>query len=197
MEQRNDTDNAFTDFGKAAAAIFGSEAKEVALPSLGRTVHIKQATMKQIPHIVAFFRDTVLGMNHEALGALVDMVADKQVAAIKAGKDPRALPVDEITGISVVTQTFGKINLVADLLNAVITSLPRVAAMLSDLTEDEFENLPADEGMLIAGGVFMVNYGFFTRSLPPIFTAFMQGLSARKKPAAESHALGGAKKEMT
>lgn len=183
MEQIDNGQGNFEDLSAAAVAIFGGASNVVPIKSLGRSITIRPATMKNLNLLIEFFKELINGMDQEALGGLVEMIADRQIAATKAGEDPSNLDLEEIAGVSVVTKAFKNVSLIAMLLSATLGILPRVAPIFSDITEDEFGDLPPDEGMLIAGGIFMLNYGFFTQSLPPLLTAFTKSWASKNIPA--------------
>lgn len=180
--------NAYADLELAANSIFGGTANEVELKSIGKTVTIKQATMRQLPLILSFFRDVMAGMDQECLSSLVDMIAEHQKSALASGEDPNKVSIAEVSTEDLVHKTFGNVNLITMVLSATLASLPKMGAAFTDLTEDEFGDLPPEEGMLIAGGIFMANYGFFTQSLPPLLTAFMRSWASKNAPALTSTA---------
>lgn len=186
------TPDAYADLELAATTVFGGTSNQVVLKSINKTATIKQATMRQLPIILAFFRDVMAGMDQECLSSLVDMIADHQKSALAAGADPNKVDVAGLSTNDLVHKTFGNVNLITMLLSATLTSLPSLSAAFTDLTEDEFGDLPPEEGMLIVGGIFMANYGFFTQSLPPLLTAFTRSWASKNAPAL----LGGTKKVM-
>ena len=188
MAQQITGSDGFQDFSSAATAIFGGESKEVMLPSLGRVVHIQPATMKQLPLVIGFFRDMLIGMDQEAVAGLVEIISDRQREAMQAGQGPNSVPVEEIASQALVGKAFKNVSLIAMLLSATLGCLPKVVPAFCDITADEFDLLPPDEGMLLAGGIFMVNYGFFTQSLPPLLTAFMKAWASKNLPAVIAHA---------
>lgn len=171
--------DAFTDLSLAATALFGGVSNSVPLKSLNRTTIIKQASMKQLPLVIGFFRDVMNGLDKDCLAALVELMADRQTEALQAGKDPSKVSVEEVATVTLVNKAFNNVNLITVLLSSTLESLPKVIPAFTDLTEDEFGSLAPEEGMLIAGGIFMVNYSFFTQSLPPLLTAFMRSWASK------------------
>lgn len=177
------------DMALAASAIF-SGATNGFKTSAGKPAVIRQATMKQIPVILRFFQAIVGGLDQTALISLVELYADRQRKALAAGVDPNAIEMGpEEDSEAMVGKVFGNVSLLTQLLASASEVLPELVVSFTNLTEDEYENLPPDEGLTLVGGVFMLNYGFFSRALPPIFQGLMQAMAARKgveKPATKS-----------
>lgn len=164
------------DLALAANAIFTGASNSFKSRS-GKPVIIKTATMKQVALITKFFNAVVASLDPEAVLALIQMYAERQKAAIAAGQDPHSISVTESD--SLVKKAFGSVGLLGQLLMAVAEELPAFVAGFTNLTEAEYEALEPDEGLTLVGGIFMLNYGFFTRALPPILTAFMKSLAGR------------------
>lgn len=163
----------------AATAIFGGTSNVVPLED-GRSVEIRPATMKTLPQIIAFFQAALDALDPETIGGIVEVFAERQQALIDAGKNPAEISMEDVGGISVVQNAFTKVHLLSSLLSAVLGVLPRLAPAFTNLTQEEFENLPPDRGMLVAGGIFMLNYHFFSQSLPPMLAAFMKSWASKK-----------------
>lgn len=177
-----------TDLSLAAIAIFDGGQSEIALPD-GKKAIIKPATMRQLPTIIKFFQTVVESMDSESLGALIEVLADKQRDIIAEGGDPSKVKVEEIAGTELVRGYLTKVNLLAELFAAALSALPPAVTAFTNLSEDEFNDLSPDYGILIVGGIFTQNYAFFTQSLPPILTAFMRsqaGKRAASQPAVQS-----------
>lgn len=161
------------DLSLAATAVFGGSDNTPRLRS-GRELIIRPAKTKQLPMVIRFFERVILSIDAESLGALVEMFADRQREAIAEGQDPKKIPLEEMSGVELVTKAFGKVSLFTQLFIAVADELPTLAETFTNLSAEEYGDLDADEGMLVAAGIFMQNYDFFSRTLPPILTAFMQ-----------------------
>ena len=175
--------NSYADLELSASAIFGGTSNTVELASIGKTATIRQATMRQLPIILSFFRDVMAGMDKDSLAGLVDLIAEHQKKALSAGEDPNKASINEVATSDLVNTAFGNVGLLTMLLSATLSSLPKMGAAFTDLTEDEFGDLLPDEGLLIVGGIFMANYGFFTQSLPPLLTAFTRSWASKNAPA--------------
>ena len=181
MAQENQKD-VMDDLSAAATAIFGGTSNEVYIKSLDRVATIKPASMKQLPILIGFFKNLMAHMDQEAIASLVELISDKQRDAINRGEDPSKLPIEEIAGISVVNTAFKNASLLTILLSATFESLPKVVPAFTTVTEQEYGDLSPDEGLLLAGGVFMANYGFFTQSLPPLLTVFFREWASKNTP---------------
>lgn len=167
-----------TDLLLAAASIFGGNSNMVPT-SVGKPAIIKPATMAQFPPILRFFQGVISGLDPQALGALVDLVASAQKKAINDGEDPNKLDLSELTGEAVVRKAFGNVNLVTALFAAVADELPLLVPEFTNLTTEEYLSMAPDEGIVLTVGIFTANYDFFSQKLPPILTAFMKSWAAR------------------
>ena len=170
-----------TDLALAANAIFSGGQNTVQLQS-GQVVTIRPATMAQLPQIMTFFGGVLDGMDPSQLAQLIDSVVHAQRIAIAKGADPTQIDLRELTSEELVTKVFGHTSLLTSLLAATFTLLPEMVESFTDMTAAEFRGLGLDEGALVAGGVFMLNYHFFTHSLPPILRGFMKSLASKKGP---------------
>lgn len=178
--------NENSDLALAATAIFGGASNSFTTRA-GKPAVIKPATMKQLPLVLKFFKTVLDGMDQNSVIALVEMYSERQRAAIVAGRNPHQIDIEESTSGELVRKTFGNVSLLAQLLAAASEELPELVAGFTNLTEAEYEALEPSEGMTIVGGIFSLNYGFFTQSCAPILQAFMKswiGRSPAKSTAA-------------
>ena len=171
--------DSYADLSLAADAIFGGTSNEFTLKSLGKQVTVKPATMRQLPAVIGFFNTLLTSMDQESMGALVELIADRQQVAAAAGLNPNKVSVEEMSTQALVSKAFGNVNLFTTLLSSALATLPTLAPIFTNLTEEEYGDLLPDEGMLVAGAIFMVNYSFFTQSLPPLLTAFVRAWSSK------------------
>jgi len=160
----------------------GSNQIEVAgtEPGTRRTVTIRPATMEQLPKIMLFFGGVVDGLDGSRLAQLVDSIVHAQKMAIARGADPSKVDLRELSSDELIAKAFDHSSLMADLFAAVFRLLPLVVESFTDITEDDFRKLGVDDGTLIAGGIFLLNYRFFTQSLRPIFMAFIKSWASKQ-----------------
>lgn len=190
--------NPISDLASAARAIFANDVNEFALDS-GKVVTVSPGKMKHVPAIMGFFSAIMNRMDQEQLSALIDVVVAKQQEAVRAGKNPLAVDVKELaadvlTGADsaedvtrkLVGTTLSTASLILGLTTAVLEELPAVVPHFTNLTEDEFGELSMDEAALVAGGIFIVNYRFFTQNLRPVMTAFLGGVMRKQMSAKPS-----------
>ena len=166
----------------AAQAIFADQSNSFKA-SNGKMVIIKPATMAQVPAVMRFFSAVVNGMDQGALAKLITEIVVKQNAQITAGEDPSKIDLKTLDPEPLVQKAFGNASLLMTLLTATAEELPKLVASFTNLSEAEFGTLNIDEGALLAAGIFTCNYGFFTRSLPPILMAFMKSWASRNPVA--------------
>lgn len=173
--------NEDSDLILAATAIFGGTKNQFTLKS-GKEVVIRPAGMKETSLIVRFFQTLMNNIDPELIGGLVELIAERQKAAIIAGQDPNNIDMAALSGVELVTRTLEKANLLMEVMAVSMEQLPGLAPIFTNLTLDEYEALELDEGLLVAGGIFMLNYSFFTQKLPPLFKVFMKSWVS-KNPA--------------
>lgn len=167
------------DLALAARSIFLGGQTSFALND-GRVVNIDPAKMKHLPLVMNFFGALVSRIDTGALVEIIETIADKQKLAMLAGKAPNEINLQELATGDLVTKLVGRSSLVMTLLGAVTAELPTLAPVFSNLTQAEYEDLTMEEGALVAGGIFLVNYRFFTQSLRPLLAEFIIGWASKK-----------------
>lgn len=172
-------DTSTPDMLLAAIAIFDGGKNSTPLRS-GKVLEIRPATMGHLPQIMLFFGGVVSGLDPSQLAQLIDSVVHSQKMAIARGEDPSKVDLRELATDELVAKSFGHASLLSSLFAAVFQLLPSLVESFTNLTEQEFRELELDEGILVAGGIFLLNYRFFTQSLPPILTAFMKSWASKK-----------------
>lgn len=177
-QRKASADDSPNDLVLAANAIFGGTSNEVLLSS-GKICQIFPATMKHIPAIINFFTHVLNSLDKDQIGGFIELIVDKQIALIKEGKDPNKISMEDLSGTELVSNIFGNVSILGAIFSSVFDFLPEVIEKFTNLSGEEFSDLPPDEGMLIAGGIFTINYGFFSRSLPPLLTAFMKSWASK------------------
>lgn len=163
-----------SDMVAAATALLTDGSATVPCASLKRDVVCRPAKMRQLTFLISMFDRLVQQLDAEALGAIVEMVADAQRSQLDAGGDPNNLPYAGLTATEIVDKAKGRVQIVALLMNALLAELPAILSEFTDVTVAEYDELGLDEGPAIMLAVFTVNYSFFTQSLPRTFSAFMQ-----------------------
>lgn len=150
----------------------------------GRTVTVKPAKMKQLSLVMKLFQRLLESLDKHQLADLIDLVSFAQKAAIDRGDDPRKVDVSFLASEQVVEKAFGNISLLMGLVITAIDMVPALAEAFCDLSVDEYGDLDADEGTKIIGAVFLLNYHFFSQSLPPMLMAFTRSWSSQSIKAA-------------
>ncbi len=170
----------------AAEAIFGGSTNETTL-SDGSTCIFYPARMEQLPSIIEFFELVLGALDKEMVGALVEVIADRQQLLMSAGGNPNKVDVKDMSSVALVHKVFGQVSLFATLFAAVFKELPALVEKFTNVSGEQFKKMHPDDGMLIAGGIFMVNYSFFSRSLPPILMAFMRSWASHQVSKVETN----------
>lgn len=170
------------DLNLAAAAIFegGSSSLPVHVDGKVRVVTAKQATMGTLPAITKFFNDVLGNLSPEQTAVVVDTLVQRQSKRIAEGLDPNDISVVDLDSDELVSAAFGKAGVLLTLFSAAAESLPTLVGEFTNLTPDEYRKLEMDQGILVAGAVFMVNYSFFSQRLLPVLQVSLRGLLARQ-----------------
>lgn len=169
-----------SDLALAARSIFQGDQTEFALAN-GTTVKIVPAKMKHLDTVMTFFGAIAARLDPSVVTEIVNIVAERQIKAMAAGKQPSQIDLNDLGAEQIVVKALGKTTLVSALISAVAKELPTLAPAFTNLTQEQFEELDADEGMVVATGIFLVNYRFFTQSLRPIAMEFVQGLARKQQ----------------
>lgn len=175
-------DTSATDLMLAATAIFDG-GKNTFTARSGKEVVIQPATMGHISRVMLFFSGVVSTMDPSSFAQLIDSVVHAQKMAIARGEDPSNVNLRELATDELVNKAFGHTSLLTQLFASVFDLLPDLVAAFTNLSSEEYRSLDPDEGMLIAGGIFLLNYRFFTQSLLPMLTAFMKSWASKKGAA--------------
>lgn len=162
------------DLALVAQTIFSGQSNFVPLSS-GKPAIIKPSSMAQMPALLNFIRAVVEGMDQAALGDLLTRIITKQQEKIAQGQDPNQIDVTALDDLDGMTRkAFGNASLLMSLFVAVAEEMPPLVEACTNLSRAEYEQLQPDEGILIAAAIFVANYAFFIRSLPPILTGFVK-----------------------
>lgn len=174
---QNDAAQGTLELFHAMKELFDGADADLPLKSLpGKVVQFKAAKMKHLDKITVLIGEMAASLSEAELGTVVNRVSALQEKAISEGVSPYDL---NTTGL--VNETLGNASLVAKLATAGLQSLPKFVCYFTNLEPDEFGELEADEGLLIALGVFARNYSFFTQRVPPVIAAFVAAQRAKKK----------------
>ena len=75
---------------------------------------------------------------------------------------------------------FGRVPMISQVALSMLDQIPKFGAAFTNLTEEEVSKLEFDDLMMVVGGIFLLNYRFFTVQIPPILKAFMRSLGIRQ-----------------
>jgi hypothetical protein len=168
-----------TDLSLATGTLFDKSFTEPTL-SNGRKPKVRPATMEHLGLIIDFFKDILGAIDQKQMSALVQLIVAMQTKNIVEGKDPNQIDLSLLTSEDVVTKAFGQASVLLTMFAACANRLPKLAAAFSDVSEAEYKKLEVDDGVLLTVAIVVVNYGFFTRRLPPILTGFIRSWAAAK-----------------
>lgn len=170
----------------AAYNIFEQGGSTFPLPTLKRDVTIKAARMGQIAAVMQLFRKIADSVDNTHIMSVVNAVSKVQTQHMQDGKNPRELDIAAIAATQLESEGAQTISIISIFMEVAALHLPTMAAIFSDITVEEFENLEIDEGALVSFAIFAHNYDFFTQRLLPILTAFMMSLASRARSQSAS-----------
>jgi hypothetical protein len=149
----------------------------------GKVVKLTTAKMKHLATITRFMNAVVGKVDQKSLAAIVTSILVKQKAALAKGQDPNKIDVREMAesvlmdgapkdeaakSEFVVTRSVNYVSIMFSLTAALMEELPDVVPAFTNLTKAEFEDMDPAEATIVAGGIFLMNYRFFTQSLRPV-----------------------------
>jgi len=153
------------------SAIF-SGAQSVGHLNDGTAVEFMPAKMKSLRVLVQLFETAIKTLTPEDLETIILLIAGKQKAAMAAGGSPLEADVNET--VDILQQAFSNTQVLAHVFMALLDILPQAVPLFTSLSGEAFEELNADEGILIVIGIIGVNYSFFTQSLLPALSVLLR-----------------------
>lgn len=184
-----------------ASALFADDANNVTLND-GRVVNVRRGKAKHLPLLIRLFKTLLANMSEKEMVSLVGILSDRQRALLQKGIDPVKAPASSLADTTeeirasineyfgddavkkAVHNAFSNSSLIMTMFGAVAEVLPDMVEGLTDnLTKDDYEDLDVDEAIRVVASIVMVNYGFFSKSLPPIIRSFMGEMAARVQTA--------------
>jgi len=170
--------------GRAADSLFSAATNPVILND-GSKVEVFPCKTRHVGLLLLLFNTILARMDRTQMVELVKLIAKAQEKKIgEGGKlsdlfiqdvvDAKGEPIPEdVQMAGLVNQVFTGGELLLTLFYAAYETLPAVVEQLSDMTKEAFLDTDPDDGMKIAGAIFAMNYGFFSRSLPRAFPGFV------------------------
>lgn len=155
------------DLAAAADVLFGTEENPLVLRN-GEKLVVKTARVAHVGLLLHFFNCLVANLSKEDIITLVTLIEER-----RTGVSPD-LDVEQLVG-----QAFGRSSLLVSVFQATYEAMPKIVTALTPLSQEQWENMEMDEGILLAVSIFQVNYGFFSRNLPHAMKGFL-ALAARK-----------------
>lgn len=148
----------------AAEVLFGTEDNPLELRD-GRKIVVQRGKVAHVGLLLGFFTALVENMSKDDIVTLVQLIEESRNKEAGAAA-PRS--VEELVG-----QVFGRSSLLIAVFQATFSTLSKIAAALTPLSEEDWQQLDMDEGALVAFTVFQVNYSFFSQSLPQAMKVFL------------------------
>lgn len=144
--------------------------------SAGNEVIFNRAGIVQLGKITKFINLIIENTDKQKIDAFLQLVAKEQTAMLAEGKSVQDI---NLNSAGLLTKALKNHNLLLDLFGMFAAELPEFISIFSTCTADDYEALALDEQLVIAAGILIVNYAFFTQSLPPIMRSIAKALSAK------------------
>jgi uncharacterized protein YkvS len=152
----------------AVHELFGDVASSCTLPTSNLTVNFFPAKFRHLDEITQLYSEIVSGLTNSELTSMMKEVSKRQEGLINEGVSPY---LTDPTGIVQEVMANGG-SLALKLVSGLTGVTPKLAAMFTDLTEEQFKDLELDEVMLVVYAIFARNYNFFTQRLLPLIAVF-------------------------
>lgn len=146
--------------------------------SAGTRVNFPRTGIKQLGKATAFVNKIAGTAVPESLNQFLALAATEQKRLLEEGKSVHDI---NLNHNGLLETALGNHSLLLGIFSAVADVLPEVVAIFSTITEAEYESLSLDEQLIIAAGILIVNYSFFTQSLPPIIKSAMRAVNAKQQ----------------
>ncbi len=151
------------------AGLFGGTATTLTLRD-ERVVTFKEAKVKEVAVITRLFQRLLDSIPRDKFATMLQMIVDSQVQAMADGKSQNDL---SLNATKLIEEALGENSLLLTVFSNVIDMLPDAIPHFTDISKEIYEDLSLDEAVCVAAGVVAVNYGFFTRTLPPLLKSII------------------------
>lgn len=138
----------------------------------GTVVTFEQAKFRQIAKVTLLFQEMVNRIPKDKFRQFLEMVVEAQTEAMAQGKSQQEM---SLNAVGLIEKAMGENSMLLTLFATVIDILPDFVPHFCDLSSEAFGALDLDEAVVCAAGVVAVNYGFFTRTLPPLLKGVIAG----------------------
>ncbi len=143
----------------------------------GFEVQFRRAGIVQLGKATDFFRTLMESAPVEKVKQLIDLIATEQQQLLSDGKSVHDL---SLNATQMIQKGLANQSLLLEIFGVMSAKLPEFCSYFSNVTTAQYEDMSLDEQLVIAAGVFAVNYGFFTQSLPPIIKSVVRGLKSKQ-----------------
>lgn len=154
----------------AARQLFGPEGSAHITTTEGLRVDFHPARMKHLEPLIGYMGEALKGMGDESL---LQLVAASTALRARGAADGLLQTDIDAQADHLTRQLSANADAIMGMAGNVVRILPKVCAMFTSLTEEEFDELTAVDASAVALGIFSVNYSFFSLSLFPILRTML------------------------
>ncbi len=134
----------------------------------GRVVEIRTSKVKTLREITALVASYLGSYTPEELLELLSFTSKAQQELTSEGADPFK---DTLAKISTYV---GGAEMIARIVTTGLEINTELMPLFTNLTADEFDDLGAEEGAIVAYSVFGRNYHFFSQRVRPVVAGFIE-----------------------
>lgn len=143
----------------------------------GVQVHFPRAGIVQLGKATKFINLLIERADKIKVDAFLKLVAGEQAALLAEGKSAHDI---NLNNVKLLGKALDNGPLLMSLFGSMADALPEFVAIFTTIKEDDYAALTLDEQLVIAAGILVVNYSFFTQSLPPIIRSALKGFQMLK-----------------
>lgn len=143
----------------------------------GTHVLFKRAGIVQLGQATKFFSLITERADPAKIKQLIDLITMEQEQMIAEGKSVHEM---NLNAMALITKGLNNQSLLLTVFSAMADAIPEFVAIFTTISPEAYGELSLDEQLVIAMGIFAVNYGFFTQSLRPIIESAIRGLKQKQ-----------------
>lgn len=142
-------------------------------------VIFKRAGIVQLGKATEFINLLIERADKGRIDAFLTLVAKEQKALMDEGKSVHDI---NLNNTKLLQGALANGPLLLSLFSSMADAIPRFVSIFTNMTEETYaDELVLDEQLVIAAGVLITNYAFFTQSLPLIIKSALKGFAALQK----------------
>lgn len=148
--------------------------------SAGTEVRFPRAGIVQLGKATKFINHLIQQVDKDKVDQFLQLVAKEQTDLLSQGKSVYDI---NMNTASLLSKALNNHSLLLEMFGMMAEVLPEFVTVFTSMPANEYEVLSLDEQLVIAAGILIVNYAFFTQSLPPIMRSAMRAIASKQQSA--------------